>query len=149
MKIGELARQSGVSPDTIRHYERLGLLPGITRTEGGFRVYGPEATRRLRLVRRAMVFGFTLSELRAYLGDRDRGEAPCRQVRAAAAKKLDDVEAQLRELRTLRAAMRKVLADWDEALLDARPGEAVRLLDSLPHVAARTKPRRGMRGQKK
>ncbi|CAN5807837.1 hypothetical protein BH18ACI5_BH18ACI5_07970 [soil metagenome] len=74
MRIGAVAEQAGVSPDTIRHYEKLGLIPSVTRGDGGFRSFSPEALRRVLLVRRALVFGFSLAELRGYFRARDRGE---------------------------------------------------------------------------
>lgn len=135
MLIGEVARRTGVSPDTVRHYERRGLLPAAPRGDGGFRIYGPEAVRRVLLVRRALAFGFTLTELRGYLKSRDAGHAPCRQVRAAALEKLGAVETQLRQLRELRGAMKRVLARWDASLASAREGVALRLLDDLPSLS--------------
>src|SRR5215210_2087971 len=132
MHIGDVAARAGVSPDTIRHYERLGLIPGVTREHSGFRSFGPHALRRVLLVRRALVFGFTLMELRGYFTARDRGDAPCRQVRDAAERKLQEVAAQLTELRELRREMRRVLRAWDVALAGASDGVAVRLLDTLP-----------------
>jgi DNA-binding transcriptional MerR regulator len=147
MRIGYVAEQAGVSPDTIRHYEKLGLIPGVTRGEGGFRFFGPESLRRVLLVRRALVFGFSLAELRVYFRARDRGEAPCRQVRAAAGRKLQEVEAQLIELQELRDRMRQVLEAWDAALAGAREGVAVRLLDGLPAVPT-NRPRRKLDNRK-
>jgi DNA-binding transcriptional MerR regulator len=134
LRIGEMARRAGVSPDTIRHYEKLGLIPGVLRSEGGFRTYGPDALRRVLLIRRALVFGFSLAELRGYFISRDRGNAPCRQVRSAATRKLQDVEDQLRDLRKVRDAMRHVIEEWDAALKSAEPGAPLHLLDRLPDV---------------
>ena len=134
MRIGEVAAKAGVSADTVRHYEKLGLIPGITRSEGGLRNYGPESLRRVLLVRRALVFGFSLTELRGYFTSRDRGDAPCRQVRMAADKKLQEVENQMRELRTVREAMRRVIVEWDETLDGAADGAKLHLLDRLPDV---------------
>jgi DNA-binding transcriptional MerR regulator len=142
MRIRQVAQRAGVSADTIRHYEKLGLVPGVTRTDGGFRSYGPESLRRVLLVRRALVFGFSLAELRGYFTSRDRGNAPCRQVRQAAGKKLRAVEEQLRELRTVRDAMRRVMLEWDEALSGASDGATLHLLDRLPDV--QTKHGRGL-----
>jgi DNA-binding transcriptional MerR regulator len=134
LRIGEMARRAGVSPDTIRHYEKLGLIPGVLRSEGGFRTYGPDALRRVLLIRRALVFGFSLPELRGYFTSRDRGNAPCRQVRSAATRKLQEVEDQLRDLRKIRDAMRRVIEEWDVALKGAEPGAPLHLLDRLPDV---------------
>jgi DNA-binding transcriptional MerR regulator len=137
MRIGQVAERAGVSADTIRHYEKLGLIPGVTRSEGGFRSYGPESLRRVLLVRRALVFGFSLAELQGYFTARDRGSAPCRQVRQAAGKKLQAVEEQMRELRAVRDAMRRVMLEWDEALSGASDGAKLHLLDRLPHIEAK------------
>jgi len=134
MRIGDVAIRAGVSADTIRHYEKLGLIPGVVRSAGGFRTYGPESLRRVLLVRRALVFGFSLAELRGYFTSRDRGGAPCRQVRSAAGRKLEELEAQLRQLRKVRDAMRRVIDEWDVALNGAASGAALQLLDRLPDV---------------
>ena len=133
--IGEVARRTGVSPDTIRHYERRGLLPPVARTAAGFRLYGMDHVRRALVVRRALAFGFTLTELRGYLKSREAGRAPCREVRDAAVEKLGAVEARLRQLRELRKAMKRVLGRWDSALASASEGVALRLLDDLPAVS--------------
>ena len=140
IRISDMARRTGVSPDTIRYYERRGLLVDVQRTEGGFRVYGEPAMKRVLLIRRALAFGFSLAELRGFLSARDRGVPPCRQVRMAAGKKLEAVETQLRYLRSLRSTMRRALAEWDERLDGAAPGEALHLLEDLPAVAFRTGP---------
>ncbi len=80
MRIGELARQSGVPATALRYYEQLGLLPEPGRTESGYRVYGEEAVDRLAFIRAAQAVGLTLAEVRQVLGVRDAGEAPCRVV---------------------------------------------------------------------
>src|SRR5438552_3246689 len=116
LRSGELARRAGVSPDTLRHYERRGLLPRPERSAAGYRLYSPEALRRVRLIRGALSIGFTVNELGAILADRDHGRAPCRRVRALAANKLAAVERQLRTLRLWRRELRTALADWDRRL---------------------------------
>ena len=85
MRSSELARLAGVSPDTLRHYERKGLLPKARRAPNGYREYPPEACARVRLVRRAVAIGFTLDELALVVKVRDQGGAPCGEVRALAA----------------------------------------------------------------
>src|ERR1700760_5028296 len=88
MRRGSLAREAGVSPDTLRHYERKGVLPKPRRSPNGYREYPPEALARVLLVRRALAFGFTLDELARLLRARDRGGSPCREGRALAASQL-------------------------------------------------------------
>ncbi len=128
---GELARLAGVSADTLRHYERKGVLGRPRRALNGYRQYPAEALPRVRLIRRALAVGFTLDELATILKERDRGGAPCAEVRAAAAAKLANVEAQLGEVIALRDELRSILNDWDEMLACRRPGERAGLLEAL------------------
>src|SRR4029078_7507815 len=89
---GELARLAGVSSDTLRHYERKGVLPKPLRLSNGYRKYPANSLDRVRLIRRALDVGFTLAELARFMKARDRGQAPCREVRALAAEKLAELE---------------------------------------------------------
>src|SRR5207245_11594921 len=98
LRSGELARRAGVSPDTLRHYERRGLLPRPQRSSAGYRLYSPEALSRVRPIRCALSIGFTVKELGTILADHDRGCAPCRPVRPVAADQLGGVELHLRTL---------------------------------------------------
>ena len=131
IRAGELARKSGVSTDTLRHYERKGVLPKPRRSTNGYREYPPEALARVLLVRRALSFGFTLDELARVLGARERGGAPCREVRALAASKLAGIEARLKELATLRDELRATLDEWDSRLLKTAKGARAALLESF------------------
>ena len=131
LRAGELARAAGVSTDTLRHYERKGVLGAPRRSANGYREYPPEALARVLLVRRALAFGFKLDELARVLRSRGRGVAPCREVRALAAGKLAEVEARLRELETLRGELREILAEWDARLAGAAEGARAGLLESL------------------
>ena len=131
VRAGELARAAGVSTDTLRHYERKGVLGAPRRSANGYREYPPDALARVLLVRRALAYGFTLDELARVLRARERGAAPCREVRALAAAKLSDVEARLGELTALREELRTTLADWDSRLSKAADGGRAGLLESL------------------
>jgi DNA-binding transcriptional MerR regulator len=134
---GELAAKAGVSADTLRHYERRGLIAAVERLPNGYRSYRVEALDRVLLIQRALSVGFSLDELARLLRARERGHPPCREVRALAARKLEEVEQQLQSLTDFRAALQTTLRDWD-ARLDRRRGEEpARLLDSL--VAGRRK----------
>ena len=128
---GELARLVGVSPDTLRHYERKGVLPPPVRLANGYRRYGAEALERLRTVRAALALGFTLDELAALLRARGRGRPPCREVRELAGTKLELAERRVAELCRLLEVLRAVIAAWDERLAGAAPGAAARLLEAL------------------
>ena len=127
---GELAHLAGVSPDTLRYYERCRLLPAPPRSASGYRLFPPHALVRVRLIRGALSIGFTLKELVAILGERDRGGVPCHRVRALAAGKLADLEARLRDLKAWRRELRKTLAEWDLVLEKTPKGQRAGLLES-------------------
>ena len=131
MRTSEVARIAGVSPDTIRLYERRGVLARPRRTSNGYREYPPDSVDRVRLVRRALALGFTLDELRLILTARDSGATPCRAVRALAAEKLDALDARIEELDQLRERIRRVLRDWDVRLSRTPRGQRAGLLQAL------------------
>jgi MerR family copper efflux transcriptional regulator len=101
MRIGELARRSGVPATALRYYEQLGLLPQPGRTESGYRIYTAEAVDRLAFIRGAQAVGLTLAEVRQVLGVRDAGEAPCRVVTDLIDHRYVEVKAKIAELRGL------------------------------------------------
>jgi DNA-binding transcriptional MerR regulator len=101
MRIGELARQSGVPATALRYYEQLGLLPEPGRTESGYRLYGEGAVDRLAFIRAAQAVGLTLAEVRQVLGVRDAGEAPCRVVTDLIDHRHAEVKTKITELRRL------------------------------------------------
>jgi DNA-binding transcriptional MerR regulator len=127
----EVARATGVSTDTLRHYERKGLLPDVTRTAAGYRRYSAATVDRVLLIQRALVMGFSIADLRGVLAVRDRGGAPCRSVRALAGERLDALNRRIEELLTLRDELRLLLAEWDGRLSNAPQGERAHLLETL------------------
>lgn len=131
LRSGEMARLAGVSPDTLRHYERKGLLPAPRRSQNGYREYHYSLLDRVRMIRRALSVGFTIDELATVFRERDRGGAPCRRVRSLAAEKLVEVEARLAEIKTLRDDLRFMLRDWDNRLARSGPDERAGLLELL------------------
>lgn len=131
LSAGELARLTGVSTDTLRHYERKGLLLPPPRTSGGYRRYPSSAVSRVRLIQRALVIGFSLDDLARVMRHRASGGAPCRQVRDIVRERLVALEQQLSELEVLKKDLQTLLADWD-AQLDRTPaGQRAHLLDAL------------------
>jgi DNA-binding transcriptional MerR regulator len=120
-----------VSSDTLRHYERKGLLAKPRRLENGYRMYPPEALDRVRLIQRALVVGFTLDELARLLRARDRGHPPCREARALAEQKLRDVEQRLADLARFREALQRMLGEWDFRLAKTDGRASAWLLESL------------------
>jgi DNA-binding transcriptional MerR regulator len=131
MSSGQVAAGAGVSVDTLRHYERRGLLARPPRARNGYRAYPPEALARVMLIQRALSVGFSLDELARILRARERGMAPCVEVRALAARKLAEVERHIESLLTFRDTLRGTLDDWDSRLEKGRSGEPAKLLESL------------------
>jgi DNA-binding transcriptional MerR regulator len=131
LQSGELARLAGVSSDTLRHYERLGLLPKPPRTAGGYRDYPSHTLERVRLIRRALSVGFSLPELTTILKIRDQGGVPCHRVRVIAESKLTQVKEKIRELGVMRRQLEQILEKWDVKLARVRDGEQARLLETL------------------
>jgi DNA-binding transcriptional MerR regulator len=131
MTIGKAAALAGVSVDTLRYYERLGLFPKPTRTRAGYRVYPPAIVNRLTLVRNAQRFGFSLREIAEFLRVRDGGGTPCRTVRAAAEQMLEAIDQQIADLAARREEMRKTLRGWDRRLEETPAGTPGRLLENL------------------
>jgi DNA-binding transcriptional MerR regulator len=128
---GELARLCGVSADTLRHYERLKLLPVPRRSPGNYRLYPRGAADRVRLIRQALAVGFSLPELAKILKVRDSGGAPCRQARQLLEGKLSDLDQRVADLAEMRDHLRHILADWDQRLASVPEGAPARLLESL------------------
>lgn len=116
--IGELAKTVGVSADTLRHYERKGVISAPVRSAKGYRLYAPEAVERVHLVRRALAVGFHLDELATILTEREKGGTPCRQVFSMATSKLEDLEDRIVEMQNLRDELQKLVIDWDEKLVE-------------------------------
>jgi MerR family transcriptional regulator, mercuric resistance operon regulatory protein len=142
---GEVARRTGVSADTLAHYEARGVLRKPRRLPNGYRAYPEDAVERVLLVQRALAVGFTLEELARLLRARDAGRSPCREVRALTETKLRDVERRLRDLRRFREALVRILEAWDARLAEAGDKPA-RLLESLGRAESIGSPRNRNRG---
>jgi DNA-binding transcriptional MerR regulator len=116
MKIGEVAARAGVTVDTVRFYERVGVLPAPARTESGYRSYQPGIVERIRLTRELQAIGFTLSDAVDALATHDAGSATCESERWRLEAVLDRVDARLAELTALRGR----IVDAQEACADGR-----------------------------
>ncbi|MCI0724368.1 MAG: heavy metal-responsive transcriptional regulator [Acidobacteria bacterium] len=123
LSIGRVARAARVSVQTIRYYERLGLLAPARRTANGYRADRPEATERLAFIKHAQALGFSLDEIKAILRLKYAGQSPCECVRKLLEDKLGRVERQIAELRRFRVELRKTLV-------------RARRLPRLPHSAS-------------
>jgi DNA-binding transcriptional MerR regulator len=102
MRIGEVARQAAVTVDTVRFYERVGVLAPPARTESGYRDYDPGTVERIQLTRALQAIGFTLADAVDALAAHDAGDATCESERWRLQVALDRVDAKLEELNALR-----------------------------------------------
>lgn len=134
LRSGALARAAGVSPDTLRHYERRGLLPRPLRDANGYRRYSPDALQRVIVIQRALDAGFTLDDLARVLRQRDAGGLPCRDVFAILSARLVDLEERIAGLIDLRDRLTSLVATWKQTLDRTPPGTRARLLDTLAAV---------------
>jgi MerR family transcriptional regulator, copper efflux regulator len=108
LSIGQIAEQAGVAVDTVRYYERNGLMTPAGRLASGYRRYGISELRRLRFIRRAKGLGFTLDDIRALLALSD--ERDVAEVKRAAQRKLDDIDHRIAELQRVRAGLNTLIA---------------------------------------
>jgi DNA-binding transcriptional MerR regulator len=108
LKIGEVAAAAGVTIDTIRFYERRGVLPEPSRRPSGYRDYPVSVVERIRLARRLQSVGLTLDEIIDALAAHDRGTASCESERWRLDVALERVDQRIAELRSLRAAIQRV-----------------------------------------
>lgn len=108
MRIGDLARRSGVAATALRYYEKAGLLPAPVRTGSGYRTYDGDALARLAFVRAAQAVGLTIAEIRDIIGLRDGGNPPCAHVLELIDHHRAEVQARIRELQQLESDLARL-----------------------------------------
>src|ERR1041385_4477640 len=96
MKIGDVAKASGIGIEALRFYERSGLLGRPGRTQSGYRVYNAEVLTRLDFIKRAQVLGFSLQEIKQIIADKAAGRSPCREVREIVRHRLAELDEKMR-----------------------------------------------------
>ena len=127
----ELAASAGISTDTLRYYERRGVLRAPARTRAGYRRYPASAAARVTLIRRALAIGFSIKDLAKVFRERDAGGAPCRKVRAIVGDRLARIDAELEALEALKAELTALVQEWDARLAETPPNKQAKLLESL------------------
>src|SRR5438128_752925 len=108
--IGALSKHTGANIETIRYYERVGLLPVPSRSSGGYRLYSRDHLKRLNFVRRARVLGFSIGEVRTLLRLADERKRPCAEVRVVADAHLKEVRAKIADLRRMERVLKTTVA---------------------------------------
>jgi MerR family mercuric resistance operon transcriptional regulator len=108
--IGRLSQRTGTKVETIRYYERVGLLPAPARSAGGYRLYDVEHLKRLTFIRRARALGFSIDEVRTLLKLADERTRPCAEVRVVAEAHLSDIRAKIADLKAMERVLRDTVA---------------------------------------
>ncbi len=112
---GTLAKQGGVNLESIRYYERRGLLPKPPRTGLGYRMYSDDALRRIRFIKRAQAIGFTLREIRELLGLHVKADGTCDDVRRKAEAKVAEIDQKRRHLAAMRKALVRLVSSCERS----------------------------------
>jgi MerR family mercuric resistance operon transcriptional regulator len=129
MFIGKLAEAVGVNVQTVRYYERLGLLSEPVRTESGYRIYGGNALKRLQFIKQAQALGFSLAEIEAVLELSHDGKRPCPSVRKLARAKLAEIDQKLKALLAYRQELAARVKRWDEVPDDLTDAGVCQLIE--------------------
>ena len=125
--IGDLARETGVNIETVRYYERRGLLPKPARNPSNYRLYDTDAKRRVHFIKRAQSLGFSLREIQTLLSLQATPRAKCEDVRAYAEAKTREIDEKIRSLKTMQKALRSLIAECSGKV----PVTQCPILDSL------------------
>lgn len=128
LTIGKTALLARVSPDTLRYYEREGLIEPATKTQAGYRLYDSGQLQRLRFIRHAQECGFTLAEIRQLIAVRDRPSSCCGDVRRLAIEKKLQLEAKIKAMRSMSRTLDAMIADCGH---DGRPVDVCPILAGL------------------
>ncbi|MCS6306318.1 MAG: heavy metal-responsive transcriptional regulator [Nitrospira sp.] len=132
--IGQLSKMASVNVQTVRYYERRNLLQPTDRKTSGYRVYSGDALRRLRFIKNAQALGFTLHEIEELLDLRINSKARCGDIQRKAEAKLKHVEAKVRDLQSLEAALRRLI----RTCRAGQPTDHCPILQGLEEEKART-----------
>lgn len=124
--IGEIAKDLGISPKTVRWYEAQGLLAEPSRTESGYRSYSVEDIERLKFIRKAFAFGFSSKEIKDILELRAHGAAPCELVLDLITGKIASVQQQIKDLQQLERELTELRRQWRSKQNDSK-GKSARV----------------------
>lgn len=141
LKVGELAERAGVGVQTLHYYERLGLSPKPGRSAANYRLYPPDALRRVQFIKKAQALGFTLEEIKEILDVREQGRAPCHCVADMGKKHLQELDARIAALQAFRRSLAAVVPSWEKQTARHRKcaGEFCDLIEGLPEATGARK----------
>ena len=132
LKIGELAKQTGLAVGTLRYYSDLGLLQPVTRGDNGYRYYSNHAGQQVEFIKKAQALGFTLDEIKQILNVRDRGEKPCSLVKRLLNYKIEQLQLQIKQMELFKAELEEYRTAWtNKSDLKSQPQEVCPLISSV------------------
>lgn len=133
MTRGELAKKGQVNPETVRYYERSGLIPTAERSEAGYRLFTPAAAHRIHFIKRAQAVGFSLDDIKTLLDLKFSRDSTCGDVRSMVDAKISDINAKIAALETMRA---ELTALFDECPGGDQPTDECPILESFAQETA-------------
>ena len=144
LTIGTLSERTGCHIETIRYYERIGLIPRTARSEGGHRLYGEEHVKRLGFIRRSRELGFTLDQVRTLLRLVDGRRYTCAQVKRITVEHLDEIHRKVEDLRTIERVLKDMAIQCDGGAVPQCP-----VIDALFDQPPEAQPGRPLRASRK
>ncbi len=132
LKIGELAKQTGLAVGTLRYYSDLKLLQPAHRANNGYRYYSQDASQQVEFIKKAQAIGFTLEEIKQILDVRDLGEKPCALVQSLLDSKIEQIQIQIRRMSLFKAELEEYRTVWtNNPNLESKPQEVCPLISSV------------------
>ena len=128
LKIGDVAKQTGVGIETLRFYEKARILDPPRRTESGYRLYDAGVLERIAFIKQAQLLGFTLEEIRQLIEHKKAGENPCSRVRQVVRRRLEELDEKLKQMRRYRNELAKNLEEWER--IGEKKGHVCGLIES-------------------
>ena len=121
LSISQVAKEAGVNIETVRYYERLGLIPEQPRTDSGYRIFSTEVVQRIRFIKRSQDLGFTLAEIQELLALTESEGCTCGEVRQFTSQKLEEVESKIRDLENIKSVLQNLLSKCGEGTINTCP----------------------------
>ena len=131
LKIGEVSKQTGVAVGALRYYESLDLLHS-ERGENGYRYYLPEAVQQVKFIKKAQALGFSLEDIHDVLNVHRQGDVPCEFVQSLLQAKIDQLEAQIQQMKVFKAGLERYRDSWATMQPHLKPGDICPLIDTVP-----------------
>ena len=131
LKIGEVAKQTGVAVGALRYYESLGLIQS-ERGENSYRYYAPETVQQVQFIKKAQTLGFSLEDIGEVLTVHHRGNVPCEFVQSLLQDKIQQLEAQIQEMVVFKSALEQYRDTWAVDYPRPQPGDICPLIETVP-----------------